>query len=75
MKQIERKNEPKKAFTLAHAPKPEIADKDNTSPKPKPPEHFHQPRLAPAGMMGVRPSRTFQPIVSNENDKSRGWER
>jgi hypothetical protein len=48
---------PSKAFSLAHNPKPTIADKDNVQRQPKPPMHIEHPRLAPPGMAGVRSSR------------------
>jgi hypothetical protein len=50
-------NPPSKAFSLAHNPKPTIADKDNVQRQPKPPMHIEHPRLAPPGMAGVRSSR------------------
>ena len=50
-------NPPSKAFSLAHQPKPTIADKDNVQRQPKPPMHIEHPRLAPPGMAGVRSSR------------------
>lgn len=49
---------PKKPFSLAGSKEPVVRDKDNAAPRIKPPQlaNTPHPRLAPAGMSGIRPS-------------------
>lgn len=49
---------PKKPFSLAGSKEPVVRDKDNAAPRVQPPqlENTPHPRLAPAGMSGIKPS-------------------
>lgn len=47
---------PKKPFSLAGSKEPVVRDKDNAAPRIKPPQlaNTPHPRLAPAGMSGIK---------------------